>query len=327
MSPFPDHQIRRRRQLRQLLGAPLSREDSATPPRATQITTVRRTPEYRIDRLVLDLNGVEPVPAYLLVPERRAAAAGGVLYLHAHGGAYGLGKEELLLGRRGLPAYAADLARLGLVALAIDSWCFGERQHAADGGQGEQDRFKYLLWHGQVLWGHMLFDELRALSYLASRPEVDPRRLGGFGMSMGATKAWWLAALDERVRLCIDLCCLTDYAALIRDDHLKGHGIYYYVPGLLEHFQAHEINELIVPRPRLSLNGRFDRLTPPDGVERIRAHLHDRYAQYGRVDDCRIELFDCGHEETPAMRQLVLAWLARHLGAGETGHECYNEDR
>ena len=85
------------------------------------------------------------------------------------------------------------------------------------------------------------------------------------------------------------------------------------MPGLLKHFQAAEINELIVPRAHLSCNGRRDRLTPPAGVERIRDHLLPLYEKYGRQEDCRIELFDCGHEETPAMRKLVLAWLDRYL--------------
>jgi hypothetical protein len=130
---------------------------------------------------------------------------------------------------------------------------------------------------------------------------------------MGATKAWWLAALDPRVSVCLNLCCLTDYEELMRVDNLAGHGIYYYVPGLLKHFQAHEICELIVPRAHLSLNGRKDLLTPPAGVERIRDHLLPLYRAFGREDDCRIELFDCGHEETPAMRSLVLQWLDQRL--------------
>ena len=87
----------------------------------------------------------------------------------------------------------------------------------------------------------------------------------------------------------------------------------YYVPGLLKHFQAHEINALIVPRPRLSLNGRKDLLTPPTGVDRIRAHLLPLYAKAGRDHDCRIELFDCGHEEIPQMRALVSEWLGKYL--------------
>jgi hypothetical protein len=133
---------------------------------------------------------------------------------------------------------------------------------------------------------------------------------------MGSTKAWWLAALDERVKLCVDLCCLTDYEELIKIDNLKGHGFYYFVPDLLKHFQAHDVNALIVPRAHLSLNGLHDRLTPPAGVERIRDHVLPLYRRYGREQDCRIELFDCGHEETPEMRALVSEWFDRYLVAG-----------
>jgi hypothetical protein len=216
-----------------------------------------------------------------------------------------------------LPAYAPVCAAKGLVTLAIDSWCFSGRKHQKDGRNGEWDTFKEMLWRGRVLWGMMMFDEVQALTYLAGRPEVDARRLGAFGISMGATKAWWLAALDERVRLCVDLCCLTDYEELIKAKNLRGHSIYYYVPGLLKHFQAHEINELIVPRAHLSLNGRKDALTPVAGVERIRDHLAPLYARHGRPENLRIELFDCGHEETPAMRKLVREWLERYLVSGQ----------
>lgn len=305
---FPDHQARRRRQLWALLGDLPERR----PPTAKLLRTEKR-PSYTLEHLQLDLNGIEPVPAYLLVPEKRRQPAPGLLYIHAHGGTYGLGKEELLLGRKVLPAYAPVCAAEGLVTLAIDSWCFSERKHEDDGRTGEWDTFKLMLWKGQVLWGMMLFDEFQAVTYLAGRPEVDAGRIGAFGLSMGSTKAWWLAALDPRVRLCIDLCCLTDYEELIKAHYLRGHGIYYYVPGLLKHFQAPEINELIVPRPRLSLNGRKDPLTPPAGVERIRDHLLPLYARYGHKQDCRIELFDCGHEETPVMRQLVRQWLHDYL--------------
>ncbi|HKQ86691.1 MAG TPA: hypothetical protein VJS43_07975, partial [Candidatus Acidoferrales bacterium] len=138
-------------------------------------------------------------------------------------------------------------------------------------------------------------------------------RIGAFGMSMGATKAWWLAALDPRVALTIDLCCLTEYDSLIASGGLHGHGVYYFVPSLLKEFDTAQINELIVPRPRLSLNGRFDPLTPPEGVEKIRDHVYPLYRAHGQEHDCRVELFDCGHEETPEMRALVIEWLQKHL--------------
>jgi hypothetical protein len=310
---FAAHQRRRRDELWGLLGDLPPRDRPIT----SKLLSTETGPGYTLEHLELDLNGIEPVPAVLLIPDKRAAKAPGLIYIHAHGGTYELGKEELIKGREVLPAYAPVCAEKGIVTLAIDSWCFSQRQHVADGRQGESDTFKEMLWRGRVLWGMMMVDEVQAVSYLASRAEVNPRRIGAFGLSMGSTKAWWLAALDPRVALCVDLCCLTDYEALIKIHNLKGHGLYYFVPGLLKHFQAHDINELIVPRPHLSLNGRQDLLTPPEGVERIRDHLLPLYRSHGRESDCHIELFDCGHRETPEMRKLVLRWFDKHLvGAG-----------
>jgi Abhydrolase family len=304
-------QITKRRQLWGLLGD-LPWRHRPGPPR---IVSKEEHDGYTLERLVLDLNGAEPVPALLLIPHKRQPKAPGLLYIHWHGGMYDLGKEQLLKGVEAQPAYAPVCAEKGLVTLAIDSWCFGERKHVADGQEGEQDAFKLMLWRGQVLYGMMMFDEFRAMDYLAQRPEVDSARLGVLGMSMGSTKAWWLAALDPRVKVCMDVCCLTDYEELIRTHGLKEHGIYYYVPSLLKHFQTADINELIVPRARLSVNGRRDPLTPAAGVEKVRDHLMPLYRKYGKESDCRIELFDCEHVELPEMRKLILEWMDRELVA------------
>jgi Abhydrolase family len=306
---FASYQEHRRKELWTLLGD-LPWHHRPAPPK---LLSTEEHEGYTLQRLVLDLNGVEPVPALLLLPHKRQTPAPGLLFIHWHGGMYDLGKEQLLRGVEVQPAYAPVCAQKGLVTLAIDSWCFGERKHEADGQTGEEDAFKLMLWRGQVLFGMMMFDEFRALDYLASRPEVDPQRLGAFGMSMGSTKAWWLAALDPRVQVCMDVCCLTDFEELIRTHGLQGHGIYYYVPSLLKHFQTADINELIVPRPHLSVNGRLDPLTPPKGVEKIRDHLLPLYAKYGTEKDLRIELFDCAHAELPEMRGLILEWMELYL--------------
>ena len=120
-----------------------------------------------------------------------------VLFNHSHGGGYTIGKKEFIEGRSYLqPApYAKALTDLGYVALCIDHWVFGERSHDT-----EHDTFKEMLWEGRVLWGMMVYDSLRAIDWLVTRPDVDPPRVGTLGMSMGSTMAWWLAALDERVQ-------------------------------------------------------------------------------------------------------------------------------
>ena len=85
------------------------------------------------------------------------------------------------------------------------------------------------------------------------------------------------------------------------------------MPSLLKNFQTADINELIVPRPRISVNGRHDPLTPALGVEKIRNHQLPLYRQYGKEADCRIELFDSAHVELPEMRKLILEWMDRFL--------------
>ena len=308
---FAAYQQRRRKELWNLLGD-LPWEHKPSPP---QLVRAEKHEGFTLERLILDLNGFEPVPALLLIPDRLQRPAPGLLYVHWHAGMYDLGKEQLLQGVEVQPAYAPVCAEKGLVTLAIDSWCFGERKHDADGHRGEEDTFKLMLWRGQVLWGMMMFDELRALDYLSGHPEVDPGRVGALGMSMGATKAWWLAALDQRVRAAMDVCCLTDYQSLIDAHGLSGHGAYYFVPSLLKHFDTFQINQLTVPRAHLSVNGRRDPLTPPSGVEQVRAKLVPLYQRYGHAEDCRIELFDCAHQELPEMRREILAWMDRYLVA------------
>ncbi len=303
-SDFTSAQKAQREKLFSLLGD-LPKDYSPKPP---QLLKKEQHDGYTLEYLDFDFNGMERVPGILLVPDKVKSKAPCMLYCHAHFGTYDIGKDELLNGRPVMPAYAPVYAQKGILTLAIDSWCFGERK-----ANTEMDTFKEMLWEGRTLFGMMLWDEMKALDYLLSRPEADPKRVGVFGLSMGATKAWWLAALDTRITTCLDLCCMTDFEELIKANNLKGHGIYYYVPALLKHFDTKTINELIVPRPHVSLNGRLDHLTPPKGVEKVRDHLLQLYEKYGKREDCRIELFDCPHEELPEMREIVVGWLEKHL--------------
>lgn len=265
---------------------------------------------YVVEKLLLDLNGQEEVPAYLVRPRSAQGKTPALLYNHAHGNDYRLGKEELLRGRRELapPPYAETLTSLGYSALCIDAWVFGERSR-----RSEEDTFKEMLWQGQVLWGMMVYDSLKALDYLAGRADVDSDRLGTLGLSMGSTMAWWVAALDERVKVCVDLCCLTDFQALRETKGWKEHGIYYYVPSLLKHFNTAGINALIAPRAHLSLAGIHDPLTPPQGLDRIDAHLRKVYGELGRPEGWKLLRYPVGHQETPEMRAEVVKFLREFL--------------
>ena len=162
MINLPDH-VQQRHLLYSLLGD--------LPARGAPIS-VRRLEQseqdgYLLEKLILDLNGIEPVPAYFVKPIHSSGRIPCLLYNHAHGGDYQLGKDELLLGRKELstPPYAQALTSHGWAALCIDAWCFGERH-----GRTETETFKEMLWKGQVLWGQMVYDSLRALDYLVIAP-------------------------------------------------------------------------------------------------------------------------------------------------------------
>jgi pimeloyl-ACP methyl ester carboxylesterase len=258
--------------------------------------------------LRLDLNGIEPVPAYFVKPIHFSGRLPTLLFNHSHGGNYEIGKQEFLDGREYMtaPPYAHDLTNHGYAALCIDHWAFGERR-----GRTESSLFKQMLWEGHVLWGMMVYDSLKAVDYLLTRHDVDADRIGTLGMSMGSTMAWWLAALDERIKVCVDLCCLTDFQSLIDSGRLDAHGVYYYVPQLLKHFTTAQINGLIAPRPHLALAGLRDELTPITGLDRIDAELRKAYSQLGAPDAWQLLRYDVAHQETPEMRSAVLGWLQR----------------
>jgi dienelactone hydrolase len=207
-----------------------------------------------------------------------------------------------------VPSYAEDLTSQGYCVLCLDMWCFGERAVRT-----EMDVFKEMLWNGQVLWGMMVYDTLRGLDYLLTRSDVDTARVGTVGMSMGSTQAWWAAALDPRLKVCVDICCLTDYQALIETNNLKGHGVYYFVPSLLKHFTTAQINSLIAPRPHLATAGMRDALTPAAGLDRIDRELKSVYAGLGTPGNWKLLRYDVGHAEPAEMRRDIMTFLREKL--------------
>jgi hypothetical protein len=303
---MPTDPTQRRKLLYSLLGDLPERNR----PIAARLVTTEEREGYILEKLILDLNGMEEVPAYFSRPPGKGPFAA-VLFNHAHGGKYDIGKEEYIAGRGGFAVkapYAKALTEWNLAGLCIDTWAFGERR-----GKAESEIFKEMLWRGQCMWGMMVYDNLRALDYLTSRPDVDPARIATGGLSMGSTMAWWTAALDTRIKACFDICCLTDFDALIETRNLDGHGLYYYVPGLLKHFSAAQINELIAPRAHLSLAGIHDELTPPAGLERIDKHLKNVYADQGAADAWQLVRYGVGHVETADMRERVKEFLRKSL--------------
>lgn len=295
-----------RERLYGLLGRLPSRSKSIS----AELLEEREYDSFVLEKLVLDLNGIEPVPAYYLRAKQALDRAPVMLYNHAHGGKYEIGKEEILHGRRALqsPPYGEVLTALGISVLCFDSWAFGERNI-----RSETDIFKEMLWNGQVMWGMMVYDSLRAVDYLSGRADVDPARIGTMGISMGSTMAWWLAALDTRIRLIVDMCCMTDFQELLREGNVSKHGLYYYVPDLLNHFTTSQINALIAPRLHLCTAGIHDALTPVAGLDKIDAEMRRVYAEYGESGTWSLLKYDSGHMETAEMRKAIVEFIRQRL--------------
>lgn len=274
------------------------------PPAVTLLsTTLEERDGYMLETLRFTLEGRGEVRGFVTRP-LGAGPHPAILFGHSHGAVYTLGAEELLVGRDYLHSPPGPaLARAGYVTLSIDMPAFGERATASEGYLS-----KALLWYGRSLFGQMLEDHSAALTYLASRPDVDARRIGAFGISMGCTLSYWLAAIDERIAATAHLCCFADFRTMIAIGAHDGHGIYLVVPGLLEEADAGDIAALVAPRPQLICIGEADPLTPPAAFERAWEVAKAAYAaQGGQLLLLREP--GIGHQETTAMREAVLAFF------------------
>ncbi|WP_213546615.1 alpha/beta hydrolase family protein [Vannielia litorea] len=225
-----------------------------------------------------------------------------MLYCHAHGGDYTLGKRELTEGARwtsGAPGPAFLAA--GFAVYCIDMPGFGARQ--AEGS--EQALALTEGWHGRSLFARMLADQRGAFEHLAAHPRVDPARIFTWGASMGAALGTWLAALEPRVAGAVSLIMLADIAPMIETGAHERHGPWFTAPGLLREADQGDVAACIAPRPFFVAHGGADHLTPQKA----------RDAALAKLPRAGLTTFlqpEAGHGETPEMRAAALAFLARH---------------
>jgi hypothetical protein len=119
---------------------------------------------------------------------------------------------------------AANLAMKGLVVLAFDPIGQGERQQSWDarmgrsilGGPTEQHFMPGALatLAGENIARYFIWDGMRGIDYLQTRPEVDPRRIGCTGCSGGGTQTTYISALDERVQVAAPSCYMQSFKLL-----------------------------------------------------------------------------------------------------------------
>ncbi len=305
-----------RAKLEKLLG------DLPPRPEAPQVTLLSKEKRegYTLEKFQFENGLGMTVPGYLFLPAGAKARVPAILYCHWHGGQYDVGKEEMLQTNATPVPPGPTLAKLGYAVLGIDACCFGERNGAGPdgasekGSAGELTAAKFCLWAGRTLWGVMMRDDRMALDYLCSRPEVDASRIGVTGISMGSTRAWWLMALDDRPKAGVCVACMTRYQDLVRAESLKAHGIYYFVPGMLRHFDSEAVMALAAPRSMLFMTGDQDGGSPVEGVRTLAGKVASFY-RLGAADASFENVIypGVGHVYLPDMWDKMVRWMGANL--------------
>jgi dienelactone hydrolase len=303
---------RTRATLLECLGGMPARPD----PRKVRVISKEDHGDYVQERFDFD-NGVDMIVAgVLLLPKNRKHPAPAIIALHGHGSS----KESVCTDAKNSQIVGPSLAKKGYVVAAIDAYFSGQRVGKGPAGRLDDQRaqeaslFKLYLWQGRTLWGMMLRDEQCLIDYLETRPEVDKGRIGATGMSMGCTRSWWLAAIDDRIHAIVGVACFTRYTELIAHGNLRMHGIYYFVPGIFRHFDTEAIYSLVAPRPMLMLSGDQDGGAPTDGIEVLEKKLAAVYKMYAKDDQFRSVVYkNTGHEYLPEMKEEMTRWFERFL--------------
>lgn len=207
--------------------------------------------------------------------------------------------------------WARALARKGFVTLSVDYQGSESR-----GGNIFADGVRAQL-EGRSFMGALVGETLRAVDYLQSRPDVDSRRIGITGFSLGGAVAWYAAACDPRLSVVVPVCG----GAGTYDDLLKApprvqyHSQYFYPAGFFNVFPGDqlEVFEGLAPRPVLIVGRDQDQAMPIEGVKRLEEHLKVAYAKRGAADDLAVFVTPGKHSYTLEMLDRVCEWFVRHL--------------
>lgn len=242
-------------------------------------------------------------------------------------------------------AWANELARRGYAVLVPDAFPFASRRVRAGDvpavldappevrpegeGEGEGEIAAYnafanahepvmaksLICGGTTWPGVMLAEDLRALDYLCSRPDVDPARVGCGGLSGGGLRTAYLAGMDDRIRAACCVGMMTTWRDFLLNK-CHTHTWMIYIPGLPPDLDYPEIFGLRAPLPSLVLSNTEDGLFTLPEMERADRILAEVYAKAGAADRYRTAFFPGGHKFDRPMQAEAFAFFDRWLKPG-----------
>jgi dienelactone hydrolase len=255
----------------------------------------RAFPGYRREKVVFDSRPGVSVLAYVLLPSKAPTPAATVICVPGHGRGVDdiVGIDEQGRDRTDKAGYQHDfaiqVAEAGMAAVAIEPMAFGCRRDPLNARQGLSRKGCEPAAGGALLLGETMiawrvWDVMRAIDYIATRPELDASRVGCMGISGGGTATLFSAALEPRIRAAM----VSGYLNTFRDSiGSLAHCIDNYVPGILNWAEMHDVAGLIAPRPLFVESGEKDNIFPIaaslESVRHVR-EIYDVFQAAGRIE-------------------------------------------
>lgn len=292
--------LRRRQELLEMLGLEPARERT---PLAARITGSIERGDFRIERVVFESLPEFYVTANLYLPKRFSGRLPVILYVCGH--SQSPDGAKTVYQRHGI-----SFARNGYACLIVDPIQIGEVPGLHHGVFGLQFYEWYSL--GYTPASIEVWNAIRALDWLATRPEIDIERAGMTGRSGGAAITWFTAAVDERVRVAAPVMGISTYVANIRANTQSRHCDCMFLVNWRRHEMAY-LGGLIAPRPLWTAHGVKDLLFPVAGYTRFAELMRKLYASYGFAERFENFVVDTGHSDSDELREKALRWFDRHL--------------
>jgi dienelactone hydrolase len=276
-------------------------------PLDVQVSEVVQTLHYVRKKLTYAAEKGDRVPAYLLIPLERKGKLPAVLCLHQ---TVAIGKGEPVgLGRNPNLHYAAHLAARGYVTLAPDYPSFGDYHY-------DFARSSYQTGSMKAIWNN-----IRAVDLLETLPEIDAKRIGCIGHSLGGHNAMFTAVFDTRIQALVSNCGFTSFPKYY-GGNLKGWTSDRYMPRIASVYELKpekvpfdfpEVVAAFAPRAFLASAPLHDDNFEASGVRDCLAAARPVYDLLGAKDKLAANYPDCGHDLPPEARKVAYEWLDRWL--------------
>ena len=273
--------------------------------------------DYKIEKIVFESQPHFYVTANLYLPKKGSAPYPAILFPLGHelSGKSHFAWQQVL----------GSLARRGYVGFAWDPLGQEERMQFFDPDWNDSKFFASTVEHtelgaqcmlvGDALARYTIWDGVRALDYLLSRPEVDPARVGVTGNSGGGTHTTYLSALDDRIKVAAPSCYINSWRVLL--DALGPQDAEQVFPGWLKNnMDFPDFIYSFAPKPFLVLSAIRD-FFPIGGVRETFAEAHGVYERVGIADKLQKVEADDGHGYSKPRREAAYRWFGRWLKSEE----------